>query len=58
MILYFFLRHCIMEYLYGEELEAYYQEGILTYLRLAFSRDQKEKIYIQHKNSSRDSNYT
>lgn len=49
MILYFGARHRAMEYLYEEELEAYHQEGIVTYLRLAFSRDQKEKIYIQNK---------
>jgi len=49
MVLYFGSRFRVMEYLYGEELEAYHQEGLLTHLRLAFSRDQKEKIYIQHK---------
>ncbi|CAG8464466.1 8760_t:CDS:1 [Paraglomus occultum] len=49
MILYFGSRHRSMEYLYGEELEAYHREGLLTYLRLAFSRDQAHKIYIQHK---------
>ncbi|CAJ0759942.1 19116_t:CDS:1, partial [Entrophospora sp. SA101] len=49
MILYFGSRHRSMEYLYGEELEAYHVEGLLTHLRLAFSRDQKHKIYIQHK---------
>jgi len=35
--------------LYGEELEVYHREGLLTHLQLAFSRDQTEKIYIQHK---------
>jgi sulfite reductase (NADPH) flavoprotein alpha-component len=35
--------------LYGEELEAYHADGVLTHLRLAFSRDQKEKVYTQHK---------
>ena len=49
MILYFGSRHRSMEYLYGEELEAYHHEGVLTHLRLAFSRDQKQKVYIQHK---------
>eukprot|EP01111_Echinosteliopsis_oligospora_P016519 TRINITY_DN689_c0_g1_i5.p1 TRINITY_DN689_c0_g1~~TRINITY_DN689_c0_g1_i5.p1 ORF type:complete len:1208 (+),score=338.40 TRINITY_DN689_c0_g1_i5:237-3860(+) len=47
--LYFGSRSRFAEYLYGEELEAYNKEGLLTYLRLAFSRDQPEKIYIQHK---------
>ncbi|KAJ2721090.1 sulfite reductase [NADPH] flavoprotein component [Coemansia sp. Benny D115] len=49
MTLYFGSRHRAMEYLYGEELEAYHADGLLTNLRLAFSRDQKEKIYIQHR---------
>jgi sulfite reductase (NADPH) flavoprotein alpha-component len=49
MILYFGSRYREMEYLYGEELDAYLGEGVLTSLRLAFSRDQPEKIYIQHK---------
>jgi sulfite reductase (NADPH) flavoprotein alpha-component len=49
MILYFGSRYREMEYLYGEELDAYLNENILTSLRLAFSRDQKEKVYIQHK---------
>ncbi|KAJ3203380.1 hypothetical protein HDU67_010217 [Dinochytrium kinnereticum] len=49
MVLYFGARHRSEEYLYGEELEAYHADGLLTHLRLAFSRDQKEKVYIQHK---------
>ncbi|GES75561.1 sulfite reductase (NADPH) flavoprotein alpha-component [Rhizophagus clarus] len=49
MVLYFGSRHRSMEYLYGEELEAYNIEGLLTHLRLAFSRDQENKVYIQHK---------
>ncbi|KAJ2709070.1 sulfite reductase [NADPH] flavoprotein component, partial [Coemansia spiralis] len=49
MTLYFGSRHRAMEYLYGEELEAYHADGLLTNLRLAFSRDQKSKVYIQHK---------
>ena len=49
MALYFGSRNRANEYLYGEELEAYHSEGILNHLRLAFSRDQAEKVYIQHK---------
>ncbi|KAJ3181423.1 hypothetical protein HDU87_001030 [Geranomyces variabilis] len=49
MTLYFGSRYRAMEYLYGEEMEAYHADGVLTHLRLAFSRDQKEKVYIQHK---------
>eukprot|EP01125_Pyxidicula_operculata_P021109 TRINITY_DN800_c0_g1_i1.p1 TRINITY_DN800_c0_g1~~TRINITY_DN800_c0_g1_i1.p1 ORF type:complete len:1247 (-),score=196.48 TRINITY_DN800_c0_g1_i1:19-3759(-) len=49
VVLYFGSRHRSSEYLYGEELEAFEKAGILTTLQLAFSRDQKEKVYIQHK---------
>ncbi|KAJ3033583.1 hypothetical protein HDV00_006041 [Rhizophlyctis rosea] len=49
MVLYFGSRNRANEYLYGEELEAYHADGLLTHLRLAFSRDQKQKVYIQHK---------
>ena len=52
MVLYFGSRNKSNEYLYGEELDAYCSEGVLSHLRLAFSRDQKEKIYIQHKISA------
>ncbi|KAG0317541.1 hypothetical protein BGZ99_006228 [Dissophora globulifera] len=49
MVLYFGSRNRANEYLYGEELEAYHADGLLTHLRPAFSRDQREKIYIQHR---------
>ena len=49
MYYYFGSRHRAMEYMYGEELEAYLADGVLTHLGLAFSRDQKKKVYIQHK---------
>ena len=37
------------DYLYGEEWESYQKEGILNELDLAWSRDQAEKVYVQHK---------
>jgi sulfite reductase (NADPH) flavoprotein alpha-component len=37
------------DFLYREELEAYQAEGVLNELSLAFSRDQAEKIYVQHR---------
>jgi len=37
------------DFLYREELEALQSSGILTRLDLAFSRDQKEKIYVQNR---------
>jgi len=48
MILYFGARHRHEEWLYGDEWEQYEKEGLVK-LGLAFSRDQKEKVYIQHK---------
>lgn len=47
MTLYFGARHRASEYLYGDELEAAAETGLLT-LRLAFSRDTAKKVYIQH----------
>ncbi|GAA5877166.1 hypothetical protein JCM3774_003320 [Rhodotorula dairenensis] len=49
MLYYFGSRHRAQEYLYGEELEAYFQEGVVSHLGLAFSRDTDKKVYIQHK---------
>ncbi|KAI5849884.1 hypothetical protein BZA05DRAFT_79429 [Tricharina praecox] len=46
-LLYMGSRHKSQEYLYGEEWEAYVDAGVVTLLGCAFSRDQKEKIYIQ-----------
>jgi sulfite reductase (NADPH) flavoprotein alpha-component len=37
------------DFLYEEELTGYEKEGLLTRLDVAFSRDQAEKIYVQHK---------
>eukprot|EP01126_Amoeba_proteus_P013322 TRINITY_DN1563_c0_g1_i3.p1 TRINITY_DN1563_c0_g1~~TRINITY_DN1563_c0_g1_i3.p1 ORF type:complete len:1265 (+),score=333.47 TRINITY_DN1563_c0_g1_i3:158-3796(+) len=49
MALYFGARFEKTEFLYGDEIEAYHREGIITDLKKAFSRDQKEKIYAQHR---------
>lgn len=46
---YFGSRHQSQEYLYGEEIEAFIQDKVITRPGLAFSRDQPKKIYIQHK---------
>ena len=37
------------DYLYQSELETLRLEGVLSPLDLAFSRDQPEKVYVQHK---------
>ncbi|XP_015928394.1 NADPH--cytochrome P450 reductase [Parasteatoda tepidariorum] len=47
-ILYFGCRHEKQDYLYAEELKKYVDEGVLTHLHLAFSRDQPEKRYVTH----------
>lgn len=36
------------DFLYGEELKAFQKEGVLTRMDLAWSRDQKKKIYVQN----------
>lgn len=38
-----------LDFLYEEELENFRKDGLLTRLDLAFSRDQAEKIYVQHR---------
>ncbi len=37
------------DYLYGDEWEQYLKDGLLTDLDLAWSRDQADKEYVQHK---------
>jgi sulfite reductase (NADPH) flavoprotein alpha-component len=37
------------DFLYEEQLMAWHRDGHLTRLDLAFSRDQEEKIYVQHR---------
>jgi len=49
LLYYFGSRHRSQEYLYGEEIEAFIADGVITHCGLAFSRDTKKKIYIQHK---------
>ncbi|MEC8885813.1 MAG: sulfite reductase flavoprotein subunit alpha [Pseudomonadota bacterium] len=37
-----------VDYFYQTQLEAWHQEGHLQHLDLAFSRDQEQRIYVQH----------
>jgi len=37
------------DFLYQDELEKYFSEGTLSRLDTAFSRDQDEKVYVQHR---------
>ncbi|MEI6279444.1 MAG: hypothetical protein WCQ16_08700 [Verrucomicrobiae bacterium] len=42
-------QHAETDFLYREELEAALDDGNLTRLTTAFSRDQEHKIYVQHR---------
>lgn len=37
------------DFFYQEELESYLRDGVLTRLDTAFSRDQRDKFYVQHR---------
>ncbi|MEH7391354.1 sulfite reductase subunit alpha [Bacillus sp. JJ1503] len=47
--LFFGDQHEATDFLYQDELEKYQQDGVLTKLDTAFSRDKDEKVYVQHK---------
>lgn len=47
--LFFGDRHFTQDFLYQVEWQKYLKDGVLTDLDVAFSRDQKEKIYVQHR---------
>nr|XP_056721238.1 NADPH--cytochrome P450 reductase [Euleptes europaea] len=47
-VLYYGCRHENEDYLYKDELAKFLKEGALTELHVAFSRDQPQKIYVQH----------
>jgi sulfite reductase (NADPH) flavoprotein alpha-component len=42
-------QHFTSDFLYQVEMQNYVQTGVLTHIDLAFSRDQQEKIYVQHR---------
>ncbi|RUS72053.1 hypothetical protein EGW08_020182 [Elysia chlorotica] len=46
-ILYFGCRNESVDFIYSEELAEYKEKGVLT-LHTAFSRDQAQKVYVQH----------
>ncbi len=54
--LFFGDQHAATDLLYGEELEGLKRDGALTRMDTAFSRDQEEKVYVQHRmlENSRD----
>jgi len=47
--LFFGSQHQACDFAYGEEFEEFKKEGLLTRLDCAWSRDQAEKIYVQHR---------
>lgn len=47
--LFFGEQHFTTDFLYQTEIQNWLETGVLTQVNVAFSRDQKEKIYVQHK---------
>ena len=47
--LFFGDQHFVTDFLYQTELQNWLETSLLTNLNVAFSRDQKEKVYVQHK---------
>jgi sulfite reductase (NADPH) flavoprotein alpha-component len=47
--LFFGAQHEKCDFAYGDEFEVYKKEGLLARLDCAWSRDQAQKIYVQHK---------
>lgn len=47
--LFFGDQHRAENYYYRDELEGFAADGLLTRLDLAFSRDQAQRVYVQHK---------
>ncbi len=47
--LFFGEQHFQSDFLYQTEMQAWFESSLLNRLSLAFSRDQKEKIYVQHR---------
>ncbi|MEJ7587690.1 MAG: flavodoxin domain-containing protein [Ferruginibacter sp.] len=47
--LFFGEQHFATDFLYQTEIQNWYETGVLTKVNLAFSRDEKEKLYVQHK---------
>ena len=47
--LFFGDQHFATDFLYQTEIQNWHETGVLTRVNVAFSRDQQEKIYVQHK---------
>ncbi|OBK19551.1 bifunctional nitrate reductase/sulfite reductase flavoprotein subunit alpha [Mycobacterium asiaticum] len=46
--LFFGEQHAATDFYYRDEIQAMHHDGLLTELDLAFSRDQQQKVYVQH----------
>jgi sulfite reductase (NADPH) flavoprotein alpha-component len=47
--LFFGEQHFASDFLYQTEMQNWFETGVLTKINVAFSRDQPEKIYVQHR---------
>ena len=47
--LFFGDQHFTTDFLYQTEIQSWIDTGVLTRINTAFSRDQQEKVYVQHK---------
>lgn len=47
--LFFGEQHFLTDFLYQTEIQNWLETGVLTKASVAFSRDQRDKIYVQHK---------
>jgi sulfite reductase (NADPH) flavoprotein alpha-component len=47
--LFFGDQHFVTDFLYQSEIQSWLETGVLTRVNVAFSRDQQQKIYVQHK---------
>ena len=47
--LFFGDQHFVTDFLYQVELQNWLKNDVLTNINVAFSRDQKEKVYVQHR---------
>lgn len=47
-VLYFGCKNRDLDFIYSDELNAFEKDGTLHQMHLAFSREQSEKVYVQH----------